>query len=223
MMVWRAILMLLLGAGGLARAAELPALPNGSMDEGGAAPAGWALTRPKEGSVAELTRDTGQFVHGPASLCLSVTGEVGQATCELPDAAGRRFVVRGFIKSTGKAGGLTSYQLAVHAQDAGWKQALWKDVWLENFLIRGRTPTEWTPFAGEVSVPAAGGTRAADPAGEGDGQGLARRAADRPAGHAPSPRCRSRRRPTARSPAPATDRRTPPSRASVPWRPTSCA
>ncbi len=156
-MVWRVVLILLLSAGGLAHAAELPAVPNGSMDEGGAAPAGWELTRPKEGSTAELTRDTARFVRGPASLCLSVTGEVGQAVCELPaDAAGRRFVVRGFIKSTGKAGGLTSYQLAVHAQDAGWKQVLWKDVWLENFFIRGRTPTEWTPFAGEVSVPAGG-------------------------------------------------------------------
>ena len=155
-MGWRTILIFLLGAGGLARAAELPALANGSMGEGGAAPAGWTLTRPKEGSTAELTRDTARFVRGPASLCLSVTGEVGQATCELPAAAGQRFVVRGFLRSTGKESGLNGYQLAVHAQDAAWKQVLWKDVWLENFFIQGRTPTEWTPFAAEVSVPPEG-------------------------------------------------------------------
>ena len=70
-----------------------PALVNGSMTDGDAAPTGWEKTwTPKDGGALRVLRDTKVFVKGPASLRLEAVGGPadGNTSQTIPDLAPRK-------------------------------------------------------------------------------------------------------------------------------------
>jgi endoglucanase len=136
-----------------------PVVTNGSMTDGGEAPAGWTAQQPHSGQV-RLVRDTEQFVEGPASLRLESVGgplQDGKATLKLERAAGRTFTIAAWVRSTGSAWsgprrgeGIRMGELAMLVQDSEWKQLAWQTICPQKTLYS----LEWVKFATEVTVPA---------------------------------------------------------------------
>ncbi|MDW8372350.1 MAG: hypothetical protein RMM29_01700 [Planctomycetota bacterium] len=119
-----------------------PAIPNGSMTEGGDTPTGWSETYTMKGRVV-VARDTEVFASAPASLRLeSLAGEaVGNVNAFISDASGT-FTVSGKVRSQG----LKRTVVAVMGFDQTWQMKQWVD------LYETKADVDWTSFSKPVSI-----------------------------------------------------------------------
>lgn len=131
--------------------ADTPLVSNGDMSLGDAAPAGWTEPFTSEGKL-NLVRDTAEFTQGPASLRLeSVAGiATGNVGLDLPDAAGKSFVVTAMAKSALVDATYRQASIVVFVRDDAGKALAWQE--LANVSHAG----EWTPIRARVSVPPEG-------------------------------------------------------------------
>ena len=118
-------------------------LQNGSMSEGTTTPAGWDAE--KKDAAVKVTRDTTNFVQGPASLRLEGEGanSVSQRLAQRSD----EFTLSGHVKI---AGDLQEALIAVQSFDAGYKQVGWTTI----LDAREAKATDWTKWEKSLTLPA---------------------------------------------------------------------
>ena len=120
------------------------ALPNGSMNQGEGAPAGWNQSWTASGKLV-LTRDTADFKVGPAALQLATEGKSqGAASLPLGGAKGS-FTLSGYAKSSGA---LDEALVAVQSFGADGKQVGWTT------LFDAKGIKDWTKWTQKVELPA---------------------------------------------------------------------
>lgn len=130
-----------------APALAAPILANGSMSEGGEAPAGWEASWKPQG--LRLLRDAKEFRQGPASFLLQseggrADGTVSKVLTIPPDAHGRPLVVGGWIRSGGR---LELASLSIYADVPGSKSGLWEG------LVNAPATPDWMEFSRSFLLP----------------------------------------------------------------------
>jgi hypothetical protein len=123
-------------------ARQTATLQNGAMSEGTAAPTGWDIE--KKDATVKMTRDTTDFVSGPASLRIDGDGSnsVSQRLAQRRD----EFTLRGHAKI---AGDVQEAFIAVQSFDANYKQVGWTTL----FDAREAKAIEWTKWEKKLALP----------------------------------------------------------------------
>ncbi len=124
-------------------AAMVASLHNSAMSQGTATPAGWDIE--KKDGVVKVTRDTTDFVQGPASLRIAGNGSnaVSQRLAQRRD----EFTLSGHVKIAGE---VQEALIAVQSFDAGYKQVGWTTL----FDAKDAKATQWTKWEKNLSLPA---------------------------------------------------------------------
>jgi hypothetical protein len=128
---------------------------DGDMEHEGSTrlPTGWGNVTEEKGTL-RASRDGAVAHGGAASLRLEAAGgpATGNVSHPLPvaESAGRRLVVRGWLRVEGRP---ETIQVAVFAQDAAYKTVLWGVVASPTADPAGAAGGAWVPFEGRAAVP----------------------------------------------------------------------